>query len=33
MMEGALIGIGIAGVLQTILLESKAARLPSKRAV
>ena len=32
MMEGALIGIGIAGVLQTILLESKAARLPSKRA-
>jgi MATE family multidrug resistance protein len=32
MMEGALIGIGMAGVLQTMLLELKTARLPSKRA-
>ena len=32
MMEGALIGMAVAGVLQTALLESKAARLPNKRA-
>ena len=32
MMEGAFIGMAIAGIGQTLLLESKAARLPSKRA-
>ena len=33
MMEGAFIGMAIAGVGQTLLLEWKTARLPSKRAV
>ena len=33
MMEGAFMGMAIAGVGQTLLLEWKTARLPSKRAV
>jgi MATE family multidrug resistance protein len=32
MMEGGLIGVGTAGILQTLFLELKAARLPNKRA-
>jgi len=32
MMEGAFIGMAVAGVGQTLLLELKTARLPSKRA-
>ena len=32
MMEGGLIGVGTAGIVQTLFLELKAARLPNRRA-